>query len=105
MKLVTSIFLLSLLLVAVESKRNPWDTEKPKDPHPTTLKSNLIPYNGGKVIQNVKVVSIMWGGEANVRDGSRWESFYQAITNSDYMDWLTEYNTPTQEIGRGSHIL
>src|SRR5262249_52240730 len=28
--------------------------------------------------------------------------FYGDVTNSPYFDWLVEYNTPTQTIGRGS---
>lgn len=59
-------------------------------------------YHGGAVLSNVKVFSIYWGNE--VKNTSDVEKFYAAITNSKYMDWLQEYNTPTQKIGRGSFI-
>ena len=29
-------------------------------------------------------------------------SFFSGITASSYVDWLSEYNTPTQKIGRGT---
>lgn len=59
-----------------------------------------LSYHGGPVISKLKVFAIYWGdGIANQTD---FDAFYSAITKSEYMDWLSEYNTPTQTIGRGS---
>lgn len=57
-------------------------------------------YHGGPVISNVKVVTIFWG--PNVPNQGQVNAFYKGITNSAHMDWLSEYNTPTQSIGRGT---
>src|SRR5262249_47504573 len=41
-----------------------------------------------------------WG--ANVQFKDHLNSFYTSVTNSTYFDWLKEYDTPTQQIRRGS---
>jgi hypothetical protein len=57
-------------------------------------------YFGGPVLANVKVYAVYWG--SNVQFQDHINAFYPAITSSAYFDWLSEYNTPTQTIGRGS---
>jgi len=57
-------------------------------------------YRGGPVISNVKVYAVFWG--SNVSNQSQLASFYGTLVNSPYVDWLSEYDTPTQNIGRGS---
>jgi hypothetical protein len=57
-------------------------------------------YNGGPVLSSVKVVAVYWGSGVALQ--SHLNSFYAGITNSAYFDWLSEYDTPTQHIGRGS---
>jgi hypothetical protein len=59
---------------------------------------------GGPVIQNVKVVEILWGN--SVYSASDWQGFYSAIVQSGgtQMDWLSEYNTSSQHIGAGSFV-
>ncbi len=57
-------------------------------------------YRGGPVISNVKVYTVFWG--SNVANQSQLDSFYGTLVNSPYVDWLSEYDTPTQNIGRGS---
>jgi hypothetical protein len=59
-----------------------------------------LQYFGGPVIANAKVYAVYWG--SNVQFQDHINQFYPAILNSPYMDWLKEYNTPTQQIGRGS---
>lgn len=61
-----------------------------------------LKYYGGPVLPNVKVVNVFWN--ANVRYQSEMNAFYPAILDSNHMDWLNEYDTPTQHIGRGSFI-
>lgn len=55
---------------------------------------------GGPVLSNPKVVTIFWG--SNVAYASQINAFYSGITNSAYMDWLSEYDTSSQNIGRGA---
>jgi len=59
-------------------------------------------YFGGVVLPNIKVVTLFLG--PNVAYKSELKSFYDGIVNSPYIDWLSEYNTPNQTIGRGSWI-
>jgi MYXO-CTERM domain-containing protein len=61
-----------------------------------------LDYYGGPVISHVKVVQVNWN--ASVRFQTELAAFYTAIVNSRHMDWLVEYNTPTQTIGRGSFL-
>lgn len=61
-----------------------------------------VTYHSGPVISNVRVTVIYWN--STVAFQSTWPSFYTSITNSTYMDWLNEYRTSTQGIGRGSFV-
>jgi hypothetical protein len=61
-----------------------------------------LTYYGGKVIPNVKVVAVFWGSSVNSTVTSGIGGYYTAVTNSEYFDWLSEYNTGTQSIGRGT---
>jgi hypothetical protein len=64
-----------------------------------TAPPHLVSY-GGPVIPNVKVYAVFWG--PNVAFQEELGSFYAAIPNSTYFDWLNEYDTTGQHIGRGS---
>jgi hypothetical protein len=57
-------------------------------------------YRGGPVISSVRIITVFWG--ANVANQSALDAFYGTIANSPYIDLLTEYDTPTQSIARGS---
>ena len=48
-----------------------------------------LQYYGGKVIPNVKVYQVNWtaGGQLDM------SGFFDAVTNSGYLDWLDEYDT------------
>lgn len=59
-----------------------------------------LTYYGGPVIPSVKVIAVYWG--AGAAHQAHLNAFYGAITQSAYFDWLKEYNTSTQSIGRGS---
>ncbi|KAJ3412609.1 hypothetical protein HDV05_000477 [Chytridiales sp. JEL 0842] len=75
---------------------------------PGTINTSKAPlsatfnYYGGPVISNVEVFVIFYGPT------TRWQSqvmdYYRFITDSVHMDFLTEYNTPKQKIGRGKVI-
>jgi hypothetical protein len=59
-----------------------------------------LQYFGGPVLANVVVHAVYWG--ESVAFQSHLNDFYGTITSSSYLDWLSEYDTPTQHIGRGS---
>ena len=68
-----------------------------------------LAYNGGRVLSHVKVVTVLWGSGVSTVVKAAMPAFYETMTNSPYMDWLSEYNTPAsggtnQMIGRGSLI-
>lgn len=70
-------------------------------PEPTTEAAPVRLTNyGGPVIPNVKVYAVYWGARAAFQ--TTLNSFYASIVDSTYMDWLKEYDTPTQQIRRGS---
>lgn len=67
-----------------------------------------LTYYGGPVISNVKVVKVEYGAGTyqsfvTGTGSASMEGFYTGVTNSAYMDWLSEYNTSTQKIGRGTY--
>lgn len=70
---------------------------------------NFAPFQywGGPVLSNVKLVMVQWG----VSTGSNFapyitsnqlSTFYTEIVRNSWIDWLSEYNTNTQHIGRGT---
>ncbi|KAI8609299.1 hypothetical protein BC830DRAFT_854605 [Chytriomyces sp. MP71] len=60
--------------------------------------AQVLPYHGGLVVPNIEVTAIFYG---NVPFATTVTNYYTQLTNSVYMDWLQEFNTPTQSIGRG----
>ncbi|KAJ3251031.1 hypothetical protein HK103_002927 [Boothiomyces macroporosus] len=60
--------------------------------------SGNLKYRGGPVVSNIEVTPIYYG---NFKYMSEITAFYKGIVDSTYMDWLSEYNTHTQKIGRG----
>ena len=66
-----------------------------------------LSYYGGRVLGHVKVDLVVWDRWSYTStvplSGKRSiTSFFGGITNSKYIDWLSEYDTPTQHIGRGT---
>jgi hypothetical protein len=59
-----------------------------------------LKYYGGPIIPSVKVYTVFWNSK--VPNQSELNAFYTDVTNSAYFDWLTEYDTSSQSIGRGS---
>jgi hypothetical protein len=71
------------------------------------------PYNGGRVLSNVQVVVVFWTNAVNATVRANIGPFFSRVTNSQYMDWLSEYDTTSspggtsgtnQAIGRGSLV-
>lgn len=63
-----------------------------------------LTYYGGPVISNVKVVVVFWTDGVDSTTKDRIAGFYQAVNDSNYFDWLQEYDTSSQHIGRGSYV-
>jgi hypothetical protein len=75
-----------------------------------------LQYYGGRVIGNVQIVQVIWNSGGSFEDfvqNGELAAFYAGITNSRFIDMLSEYNTTTatpadngakvrQVIGRGS---
>ena len=71
-----------------------------------------LDYYGGHVISNVHVVPVMWGANVPSAVSGGVGAFYEAITDSAYIDFLAEYDTnildfagqqgTNQHIGRGT---
>ncbi len=64
-------------------------------------------YFGGTVVENPKVYVVWWGNPANINSAvtaahGGIADFYAGVTNSNFMDWLNEYNT-TVPANAGSH--
>ncbi len=50
-------------------------------------------YYGGRILANVKVVSVFWGSNVSSDVKSGIGDFYAAMTGSAFFDWLSEYST------------
>jgi cysteine-rich repeat protein len=87
----------------------------PLPPEGETLATGAVPagshlaYFGGPVVEHLAVVQVLWGegdflaAVANPAPPSI-ATFYQQILASTYVDWLSEYDTPTAQIGRGRFV-
>ena len=74
-------------------------------PVPQATSAHLT-YYGGKVLASVKVVQVLYGSGtyASSISGTQLGAFYSGVTASTYMDWLKEYDTPSQSVGRGKFV-
>ncbi len=60
-----------------------------------------LQYFGGPVLANVKVYAVFWDSTVNPDVTLGMAGFYQTLTNSEWMDWLSEYSTTlTVQAGR-----
>jgi len=70
---------------------------------PARAQSCHLSYGNGALIPNVKVVALYWGttnnGQYKYKD--QLHQYYDAVTNSAYFDWLSEYDSGSYMIGRG----
>jgi hypothetical protein len=79
----------------------------PALPAQAASSSPYLSYHGGRVLSHVKVDIVVWGSwsyssTVPLAGHRSITSFASGITASPYIDWLREYNTPTQQIGRGT---
>jgi hypothetical protein len=52
-----------------------------------------LDYWGGHVIANAKVFLVLWGNNVRADTAANMPGFFQAATNSPYLDFLDEYDT------------
>ena len=85
------------------------DSTAAAQPAPVAPAGAHLSYNGGKVIQSVRVHQVRYGSgtylpELTSTAGVNMTSAYTQMVTSGVFDWLGEYNTasPAQTIGRGS---
>src|SRR5438067_12984880 len=74
---------------------------------PTPLVRAHLTYFGGPVVSKAKVVQVLYGSGTyqtfvTASGSSSMSGMYSGVTNSAYFDWLNEYNTQSQTIGRGT---
>ncbi|KAJ3308008.1 hypothetical protein HDU76_004188 [Blyttiomyces sp. JEL0837] len=78
-----------------------WKSDYTGPLKPTVGRRATNAHYGGPVISNVEVHTIFYG---NTNYQSQINSFYGGIANSNFLSWLSEYNTPSQTIGTGSFV-
>ena len=81
---------------------------------PTAETAGAMLYYGGTVMENAKVVSVMWGPNVPATTVAGIPGFTAAMVNSTYMDPLSQYDTTLnaqdgrpgtqQHIGRGTFV-
>jgi hypothetical protein len=77
------------------------------------LAAGLAKYYGGKVLAGARVYATNWNSNVNAQVLPKMVNLYRAVLDSEYIDWLTEYDTKgllgvdgqagsNQRIGRGT---
>jgi len=85
------------LLMAVDGKRlGPSHRDK------VTRNPTGLVYRGGPLLPSVQLFNIYWS--AAVLEQSKLDAFGASIAKSSFLDWLCEYSTPNQTIGRGKFL-
>ncbi len=64
--------------------------------------TNTVSYGGGGVLANVRVVPVFWGSGVAASTQTEIHCMYTSAVMGPYIDALSEYDTPTQHIGRGT---
>ena len=55
--------------------------------------AGLAKYYGGKVLAGARVYAINWNSNVNAQVLPKMVNLYKAVLDSEYIDWLTEYDT------------
>ncbi len=72
----------------------------------TTSTARQLTDYGGPLISAPKVYAVLWGAGTffpQLGDGEA-ASFFGGVLQSSYVDWLSEYDSASQTIGRGSFV-
>ncbi len=68
---------------------------------PASSMAHPVAYGSGEVVSAPRVVVVYWGFQ-NFGFVPAMNRFYSQILGSSYFDWLSDYSTPQQSIGRGT---
>lgn len=73
---------------------------------PVNTAAAHLNYYGGRVVSSASVVQVNYGAGAYLGNiagttAPTMGAFFAGVLASAYVDWLVEYNTPSQHIGRG----
>jgi len=59
-------------------------------------------YSGGRVLASPRVVVVLWGDKVRSTLPPEVVTFYERVPSLGQWDWLSQYDTPNQQIGRGT---
>lgn len=96
---------LSILFVSGAARATPLPGEPispSTGPRALAAAAPVVTYGGGPVVSHPKVVSVFWGPNVISTVTTQVGGFYSSFVASNDVDWLCEYATPTEPIGRGS---
>jgi hypothetical protein len=70
---------------------------------------HFVDYFGGRVVGRMEVIQVLYGAgsylpEVTSAGTPSLASFYRGVLDSEYVDWLAEYDTPAQSIRRGRFV-
>jgi hypothetical protein len=66
--------------------------------------AGLVTYHGGKVLSGAQIVLVFWGTHVTGDVVDRTTSTYQTVTEVNDFDWISEYDTRSQHIGRTTFL-
>ena len=120
MKLFLAFALAILLTPSAQAKNGFYPTRFYQANHGTDLMkfgplaAGKLQYYGGPVISSANVLAVFWGNNVVSDIKSGIGEFYNALTRSDLMTWMDQYNTTgksldgrdgtNQRIGKGSYL-
>ena len=78
-------------------------THFPGDPPKPFAGGPKLVNNGGPVIESIEAVAVFWGATSSTAKTFA-QGFLPAAVSSAYVDALSEYNTSTQKITRGTYL-
>ncbi|HEY2744810.1 MAG TPA: hypothetical protein VGL86_09315 [Polyangia bacterium] len=99
MKRMLGAVLITTLALSTTANAKTAMTSEPAHPDAASCK---LKYGGGPLLQNVKIFNVFYNTGNTYRD--MLTSYYTAVTQSAYFDWLIEYNSGSYKIGRGSFL-
>jgi len=111
--LTLSLLTLALASAPAFAKNVFYPTHFTQKSHALTLMQSptaagKLQYYGGPVIPNAKVIAVMWGSNVDGPTKTVVTDFYTALTKSDIMDWMDQYNTAGKSLdgrdGTNQHI-
>jgi len=66
--------------------------------------AGVVTYHGGTVLSGAQIVLVLWGRDVAGDVVDRTTSTYRTVTELTDFDWISEYDTASQHIGRASFL-